>query len=150
MLALPFLIFGIVLVAFGLMDRRRALAAQGWPTVWGVVRAGEVVHEAAGTHGHAGDTYHADVRYDYVVEGLDYHGTCISTGMTDEATPGYPDALVLRYAPGNVTRVRHDPVDHARSVLEVHPRGAGLAAVFLGAVCCFGGVIAALVAVLAQ
>lgn len=105
--------------------RRSALAPRSWPTVSAIVRCAEVVLHPAGP-GPERSTYAARVLYDYTVEGKLYHGDCIAAGMQDSDRRGYPDSLVLRYATGNVAFIHHHPTEPARSVLEIHPRGAGL------------------------
>lgn len=124
-LALLTLLAGLGLFITAVRQRRASLEAKSWPTVDGIVRAAEVVFHPAGPDA-AAPAYAARVRYDYSVDGQLYHGECISTGLVDSVLPAYPDALVLRYAPDNVALIHHHPTHPARSVLEIHPRGAGL------------------------
>ena len=140
-------VLGMGLLAVAVAQRRRSLAAWAWPTARGIVRAAEVERHASGRGGAGPASYSARVRYDYVVDGQTYHGDCISDGMGRQDAPGYPDSLVLRYAPGNVAQVRHHPRDPARSVLEVHPRGAGLLAAEAGLALLAAGVVAFLIGV---
>jgi hypothetical protein len=144
-IALLLTLIGAALVALAASQRSRSLLAWTWPTVRGIIRAAEVVRHAHGVGGNGPPSYMARVQYDYDVEGRSYHGTCLSDGMPEDHTRGHPDALVLRYAPGNVTLVHHHPGDPARAVLEIHPRGAGVAAALAGSLfLAAGGVAAAL------
>ena len=125
--ALPVLcmLFGAWLLIAAAGQRQRSLAERGWPRVLAYVRASEVVSRPDGP-GPDPSRYAARVLYDYTVGGHLYHGDCISEGMNFSDRRGYPQSLVLRYATGNVASVHHHPTDPARSVLEIHPRGAGL------------------------
>lgn len=141
---------GAGLIALAFKQRRAALCAWQWPTVSGTVRASSVVTHPAAAGGDGHPTYSADVAYDYQVNGHTYHGTCISDGMPHDLQKTYPTSLVSRYFAGSVAQVRHHPTDHAQAVLEIHPRGAGLATGTLGVLILAVGGVSAVLSILSS
>lgn len=148
-LSLLALVIGAGLIVLAVRQRQHAVAAWEWPTVMGIIRTSAVVETPVGPGGAGHVTYLAKVQYDYVVKAVTYHGDCISDGLTADRTRDYPGTLALRYASESGAQVHYDPTNPARAVLEIRPRGAGVAAGALGALLfIMGGASAAMSLVL--
>ena len=120
------IVLGTGLLTLAAGQRKTALDATHWPTVMAHITRSEVHVSGGETMGGGPLTYIARVVYDYGVDGRDYQGNCISTGLERTASRLHPDMLALRYAPGSVAQIHYYPGDPSRAVLEIHPRGAGL------------------------
>jgi len=132
-LALFFGGVGLGLLLFGRSARRKALASQSWPTVAGTVTESEVKitehNPGNGMEAQQTTYYKPVVKYQYIVEGMEYTGSRIAFGAMNSAHSA-ANAVVARYPAGASVNVRYDPEKPAEAVLETKTGGGSLLMVF--------------------
>ncbi len=147
-----FAAIGIGLLIFGLRERKKAKAAEAWPTVNGTIISSRLDQNTR-TERRDGRTYtHTSyapvVEYTYEVGGKTYQGNHIFPGATMSYDLGTAQNIVNRYQPGSTATVHYDPADPMEAVLEIKAKGGNLFLILggvfavLGIVgCCIGVVL---------
>ena len=139
-----FAVLGIGLLFFGLRDRKKAKAAEAWPTVNGVIVSSRLDQNTR-TGRRDGRTYtqitYAPViEYTYEVSGKTYQGNHIFPGATMSYDLGTAQNIVNRYQPGSRATVHYDSGNPVEAVLEIKAKGGNLF-VIIGGVFAVMGVI---------
>ena len=103
----------------------KASASVEWPSVPGTVRTSGVVEDSSssGSRRSSSVTYHANVVYDYVVEGKAYQGERISYGSYGTGDEERATRIAAGYPEGAAVRVYFQPDDPGESVLEPGTEG---------------------------
>ena len=111
----PFVIAGGSLLYSGVSELMLARASEGWPTADGViVNSGVEYHDSDEGSG----TYHAEVSYDYKVDGVEMDNDVVAYGEYGSSNSGHAKGIVSRYPEGKVVKVYYKPDEVAESVLE--------------------------------
>ena len=108
-----FIGIGAALVIFGLRARRKAQAAQNWPSVQGVVSAARIDAHS----GRYGPSYLPVIVYDYTVAGTPLQGSQIRFNPVGGAHR-HAEETLARYPAGSPVTVFYNPNDLNESVLE--------------------------------
>ena len=130
-----FLSFGIALMLMGLYELKRARASQAWPTTLGQIVSSRLVEEddPPDMDGGGGTYFSSDIRYQYVVNGIEYSGDHVCYG--DYAICNVPFEavdMVRRYPVGRAAEVHYDPSDPSKAVLECRPYWQNLGTIVFG------------------
>ncbi|MDD4205780.1 MAG: DUF3592 domain-containing protein [Candidatus Delongbacteria bacterium] len=123
-------IFPLIFVAvgFGLFwkgssDMEMAKKSETWPTVEGKILSSEVVRKtSSSSNGGSSTTYHAEVEYEYTIDGKRYFSDRVSFGQYGSSDRGHAAGIVNIYSPGETATVYYNPEDYNLAVLET---GAG-------------------------
>lgn len=146
-----FAILGIGLLIFGLRDRKKAKAAEAWPTISGTIVSSRLDQNTrterrdGRTYNHT--TYAPVVEYAYEVGGKTYQGNRIFPGATMSYDLGTAQSIVNRYQPGSTAAVHYDPANPIEAVLEIKAKGGNLFMI-IGAVFAILGVIGCCIGVI--
>jgi hypothetical protein len=146
-----FAVLGIGLLIFGWRDRKKAKAAEAWPTVNGTIVSSRLDQNTR-TERRDGRTYTRTsyapvVEYTYGAGGRTYQGNRIFPGSTMSYDLGTAQNIVNRYQPGSTAAVHYDPANPVEAVLEVKAKGGNLFMI-IGAVFAVIGIIVCCVGVL--
>jgi hypothetical protein len=138
-LGILFLLIGLVVAGFGVRTIIRAGQSESWPTVEGVVKVSEVDRR----HDKDGTTYHADVMYEYTVDGTLYSCDRVSYGDYGSSNSSHARRVCNRYPQGQTVVVYYDPGDPEEAVLEAGRTWATFAVAGFGAIFALvgGGII---------
>lgn len=124
MVGVVFLGVGIAFLLVGIIQGRKAKAAEAWPTVPGVILSSELHehrHHNSQTH-HTSVTYEPVVTYQYSVMEQPYQGNKIVFGTISSAHNTASRKLAA-YPQGAQVAVHYDPADPSKAVLE--PKAGG-------------------------
>jgi len=118
LIAFAFFAGGIVAILAGLAQRDRLIAARRWERVDGEVRSARVIQEAGIGDG-GGRSYRAEIRYAYVVNGVEHIGSRRQLLDFESLSRGHAQDVVHRYPQGHRVTVHYDPNNPANAALEV-------------------------------
>ena len=111
----PFVIGGVVMLFLGGRGLLRAWDSVAWPTAPGVVRNSTVECQSGGNHG---ATYHAQIRYEYVVNDTTFSGSRVAYGDYGSSNPAHAQGIVNRYPVGAAVVVHHMRAEPEECLLE--------------------------------
>ncbi len=111
-----FILLGAAVLNSGVKTLLTANASKNWQTVEGKVIS-STVDSKRGTKG--GTTYHAEVLYEFTVNGQKQSSNDIAFGSFSSSDPSHARSIVNRYPAGSQVTVHHSPSDPAKAVLEV-------------------------------
>ena len=106
---LPFMIAGGLILYFGSRNLQRAKDSSDWPTAQGVVQRSSVEYHDSDE---GGGTYHAEVMYEFTVDGATFSGNCVAFGDYGSSNPSHARRIVNKYPKGtavNVYYMRENP-----------------------------------------
>lgn len=139
-----FLVFGLVLIIISITSRKKAQAAQNWPTTSGVIESSRVdVHTSTDSDGHRSTTYKPVVSYRYQLMGLEYMGDRIAFGANTFKL-SKSEEIIRRYPVGQPVTVHYNPDKPQDSVLEAVAHG-GVASLVIGIILAGVGVVLAVI-----
>jgi hypothetical protein len=118
------LLFGLVgmgVLVYGIMNLNRGRASESWPTVSGVVTHSDV----RSSRGDSSTTYHAEVSYEFVVEGAKHHSDKVSFGEYGTNSHARAARICDGYPVGAPVDVFYSPEDPDVAVLEPGASGFG-------------------------
>jgi hypothetical protein len=142
-----FVVFGLIFIIISITARKRAKAAQTWPTTPGVVLSSHVdIHTSRDSDGDRNTTYKPVVAYRYEIMGLEYTGDRIAFGAnTFSHKKSYE--IVGHYPVGQPLTVHYNPDKPQDAVLEAEAKG-GVASLIIGIVLMSVGVVMAVISFL--
>lgn len=111
---IPFLLVGVITLFIGLRGAWRAQASTDWPVAYGEVRSSKVDQHSDSD----GTTYHAEVLYHFVVDGVEYLGNQVAFGDYGSSNPSHAQKIVNQYPAGETFAVSYHPDDPEVSVLD--------------------------------
>ncbi len=107
----------------GFMTVHKARQSTGWPSVAGhVVESGVRTEHSSGS-GKSSTSYHANVIYEYRVNGDKHTGKRVNFGEYGREIPDHAQAIADRYPVGKEVPVYHDPDSPDDAVLEPGAHG---------------------------
>jgi hypothetical protein len=108
--AAVFLLFLVAILIFQVIRLQKAENSLQWPST-----NGQIVHAGIKTvsDGNYGTAEVPDIRFKYLVNGVEYTGKQLSYG----AGGGSTDSVVARYRPGSTVLVYHNPSKPSEAVL---------------------------------
>jgi len=83
---LPFLIIGALALHSGCKDLLQAIDSKTWPTAEGVIQQSTIEHHEDNK---SSGTYHANVRYDFEVNGITYSSNRVNFGSIGTSSSSY-------------------------------------------------------------
>ncbi len=114
-------LLGILALYVGISNVLNARESSSWPSVEGKITKSEV-RIRVGSSGEqsvsSSATYHADIEYDYAVEGENLKGTRIAFGDLGTADPADADTIRDKYPKGTDVTVYYKPKEPQLSLLE--------------------------------
>lgn len=124
LVGIVFIVIGLVLLLVGIGQKKKAKAAEEWPTVQGMIMSSglqEKRHYDSDTH-RTSVTYEPQVQYEYSLMGTSYQGNSLSFG---KASYNYNTATkkIAPYPQGASVTVHYDPADPSKAVLETKSAG---------------------------
>ena len=132
--------FGMVLVGalalyVGISNVLMARASTTWPSVAGIISKSDVrihVGSSGDQVGSSSATYHADIEYDYVVDGKKFKGSRITLGDFGTADRADADSICNKYPEGIRVTVYYKPNDYQEALLEPGLRTSTWVPVYFG------------------
>ena len=103
-------LLGIAMLPFGVRNFHDSFTSKSWPTVEGVIKHSSI--------GGSGDTFHADILYEYTVDSTDYVGTKISLSDYGLSNPSHARKISNRYPAGETVKVYYKKSDPGNAILE--------------------------------
>ena len=119
-----FILGGFYLISNARQTIKEAAMAKSWPRVQGKIMKSEVEK----TYGEGTTFYHAEIEYDYRVQGVSYSNDVISMGG-DERTSNqeYIAGLCKKYPINSMPKIVYNPNDPEESYLDLStstPKGS--------------------------
>ncbi len=136
---LIFVAVGASLAVFGVRGLLRARDSVAWPSVQGrIVESSVERHHRSGSKGGSSSTYHAEILYEFAVDGTTYNGTRVAYGDYGSSNPSHARRIVNRYPAGKNVAVYHLPGNPEECLLEPGVKGQawvlpGIGLIFFGA-----------------
>ena len=121
-----FVMVGMVVSCVGVWELIKSLRTKHWPVAEGIVQSAEV------RSGPDGDTYYAEVTYDYRVNGVSYTGDKIAVGEMSTSAAN-AQGILNRYPVGKKVTVHYAPAHPSEAVLETSIHGGTWLCLGLGA-----------------
>jgi hypothetical protein len=115
--AISSLLIGSGLLAYGLYQRARLRASQSWPTVPGTIANAVLAKETSTDENGTSTSYHADVRYQYAVNGVAYTGKRIGFIRHSYIRHSRAQAELDRYPVNSTVQVFFDPEKPSDAIL---------------------------------
>ncbi|KKL50012.1 hypothetical protein LCGC14_2309750 [marine sediment metagenome] len=117
-LPLLFVVVGAGAGFFGIRGLIRARASADWPTAEGKVVASSVErHRNTGSRG-SSTTYHAEILYEFSVEGTTFNGDRVAYGDYGSGNSSHARRIVNRYPKGKSVTVYYMPDNPEECLLE--------------------------------
>ncbi len=131
-----FIVLGLILVIFSFRAKKKAKAAQEWPTIPGVILSSRVdEHVSRDSDGDRNTTYKPVVAYQYAIMGQEYTGSRISFGANTFSRRKCEE-IIAGYPVGQPVNVHYNPDKPQDAVLETVEKGGTVSLVigivFLG------------------
>jgi hypothetical protein len=114
---LMFLPAGLLFTTMGMNGILRARESAGWPPTEGRITRSEVVRRTSGTGTDRTTAYHAEVSYEYLVDGAAYRGDRVAYGDYGGKRK-HAQRIVSRYRKGEVVTVYYNPQNPRVCLLE--------------------------------
>lgn len=140
---LIFVVAGIAGLYFGVKAISKAKESLDWPAVKGKIISSSVERSTRreSTRRSKGRSrtriyYHANISYEYSVDGKDYEGSQVRFGGTSSQNSGRVNSIVKEFPAGKEISVYYEPENPSESILikGVNPRlyaGAGTGGLFM-------------------
>ena len=113
-----------------------------WPYADGKIASSEVVRKTSrDSDGHTSTTYHAEISYDYRVEGTDYYGDKVSFGDYGSSNRSHAAGIVGKYPEGKQVQVYYKPDRPSIAVLETGVKGGTWIMPIIGSVFGIAGIV---------
>ncbi len=128
-------LIGALALYLGISNVLNAIASTSWPSAVGKISKSEVIMRRGSGGGQSVSTsvtYHADIEYDYAVDGENIKGSRIVFGDLGTADRSDADAISDKYPKGTSVTVYYKPNEHEVSLLEPGLRTSAWLPVFLG------------------
>ena len=135
-----FVAVGVLLLVTGYRDIDEARASADWPNVQGTIVSSAVDSRRSSTsQGRPKTTFHAAVRYEYVVDGANLVGERVAIGDDSARSSSGAREVVDLYPAGSNVAVSYDPANPARSVLEPGVHGRAIKKPIIGVIFLLAG-----------
>jgi hypothetical protein len=114
LICLPFVILGAMALCYGTIVIIRAKASTHWPTVQGKVIFASMRTDSGGDN----TTYHADIQYDFCVDGVTFTGKRVAYGDYGSSDTQHAERVLSRYPVGTKVAVYYMPDRPEECLLE--------------------------------
>ncbi len=121
-------IFPLIFVAVGFgvfwkgsSDMEMAKKSESWPAAEGKILSSEIERRtSSSSNGGSSTTYHAEVEYEYTVDGKKYYGDRVSFGQYGSSDRGHASGIVNIFTAGKEVPVYYDPENPGTAVLDTN------------------------------
>lgn len=110
-----FLIIGLVVSTIGFREMKEAKVSTKWPTTSGVILESKVDSRSDSD---SGTSYHAEVLYQFEMDGAKIQGNRISFGEVGTGDASDASRVVNRFPKDTEVTIYYDPKDPFNAVLE--------------------------------
>ena len=110
----PFIIVGACVLYFGSRSIYRANESVSWPTAEGQIQNSSVEYHSGGDS----STYHAEIRYTFVVDGQTHSGNRVAFGDYGSSDSSHAQNIVNRYPKDKKVQVHYLASDPDVCVIE--------------------------------
>ena len=110
-----FILVGGAILFFGVKSLISAKASESWPTTKGKIVSSSVDSKRSDNNG---TTYHAEVLYEYGVDGRIHSSNEVAFGGYSSSDPSHAREIVSKYPAGAEVAVHYSPTSPTKSVLE--------------------------------
>lgn len=114
---LIFIVVGASVAFFGIRGLQRAKASTDWPAVQGVIRDSSVERKRS-SGSNSSTTYHAEILYEFTVNGTVLNGDRVAYGDYGSSSPAHARQVVNRYPRGKQVAVYYMPENPEECLLE--------------------------------
>ncbi|MDD2241261.1 MAG: DUF3592 domain-containing protein [Kiritimatiellae bacterium] len=118
-----FLIVGASVAFFGIRGLVRAKASVGWPSSQGKVIESSVERQRSSGSKGSGITYHAEILYEFTVDGTTFNGDRVAYGDYGSSSSSHARRIVNRYPKGKSIAVHYMPSNPEECLLEPGIKG---------------------------
>jgi len=116
---LIFVVAGLIVAFVGVRGLVKAKASVDWPSSLGkIVSSSLESHRSTGNNGRSSTTYHADILYEFSVEGTTFNGTRVAYGDYGTSNPSRARRIVNRYPKEKSVTVYYMPENPEECLLE--------------------------------
>ena len=112
---LPFMLIGALTLYFGVRGIYRANESTMWPVADGTIQNSAVEYHSSSE---GGGTYHAEVLYQFTVDGQTRSGNKVAFGDYGSSNPSHAQSIVNRYPRGGKVKVHYLTGDPDTCILE--------------------------------
>jgi len=120
---LIFVVVGATVAFFGIRGLVRAKASTDWPSTGGKVVESSVERHSSSRSRGGGTTYHAEIGYEFSVDGTTYNGDRVAYGDYGSSSPSHARRIVNRYPKGKSVTVYYMPRNPEECLLEPGLKG---------------------------
>ena len=116
---LIFVVAGLIIAFVGVRGLVKAKASVDWPSSQGkIVSSSLESHRSTGNNSRSSTTYHADILYEFSVEGTTFNGTRVAYGDYGTSNPSRARRIVNRYPKEKSVTVYYMPENPEECLLE--------------------------------
>ena len=121
---LIFVVVGASVAFFGIRGLVRAKASVDWPSTQGkIVESSVERHRSSGSKGRSSTTYHAEILYEFTIDGTTYNGDRVAYGDYGSSNPSHARRVVNNYSQGKNVTVHYLPDNPEECLLEPGVKG---------------------------
>lgn len=120
---LIFIVVGASVAFFGIRGFIRAKASVGWPSTQGKVLESSVERQRSSGSNGSSTTYHAEILYEFTVEGTTFNGDRVAYGDYGSSNSSHARRIVNRYPKGKDVTVHYMPGNPEECLLEPGVKG---------------------------
>ena len=114
-----FVVAGAIIAFIGINGLVKAKASVDWPSSPGQVVSSSVEsHRSTGDSGRSSTTYHAEILYEFSVEGITFNGTRVAYGDYGSSSSSHARRIANRYPKGKSVTVYYMPETPEECLLE--------------------------------
>jgi hypothetical protein len=117
---LPFILAGAFTLYFGVRGLHRANESTTWPVADGTIQKSTVEYHSSSE---GGGTYHAEVLYQFTVDGVTHSGNKVAFGDYGSSNPSHAQNIINRYPKGKDVTVHYRAGNPDTCILEPGLRG---------------------------
>ncbi len=122
-----FVVVGASVAFFGIRGLIRAKDSVDWPSTQGTVVESSVERQrSSGSKGRSSTTYHAEILYEFTVEGTTFNGDRVAYGDFGSSNPSHARSIVNRYPQGKNVSVYYMLGSPEECLLEPGLKGQSL------------------------
>ena len=114
-----FVVAGAIIAFIGINGLVKAKASVDWPSSPGrIVSSSVESHRSTGDSGPRRTTYHAEISYEFSIEGITFNGNRVAYGDYDSNSPSHATRIANRYPKGKSVTVYYMPENPEECLLE--------------------------------
>lgn len=120
---LIFVVVGASVAFFGIRGLVRAKTSLNWPSTQGKVVESSVERQRSSGSNGSSTTYHAEILYEFTVDGTTFNGDRVAYGDYGSSSPSHARRIVNHYPKGKSVTVHYMPSNPEECLLEPGIKG---------------------------